>query len=113
MSIQNSLKGSKDSLWKAIKNYYVAWATLGHALRLKAEAELVDAAHQKIKADEKFSNLNDEELENAKKVMRILRNKLKVERQQILLLSMPFIFFLALIYSFVVIILEIIRIVFG
>ena len=113
MTKLTSLNEGKNSLWQAIKNYYEAWATLGSAFRLKAEAELLDAAHQKIKADEKFSSLNEVELENAKSVMRTLRDKLNQERQQILLLSLPFILFLAFIYSCVVILLEIIRIVFG
>lgn len=103
----------QNSFWKAIKNYYVAWTTLGSAFKLKAEAELLDAIHNKIKVEGKFSTLDDVELKNAKIVIKTHRNKLKEERHQLLLLSLPFILFLAFIYSCVVMILEIIRILFG
>jgi predicted RNase H-like nuclease (RuvC/YqgF family) len=113
MSIFRPLLDGVKSLSKATKNYYSAWSTLGSAFKLKAEAELLDAVCKKMKIDEEYSQLSVREVEQAKKVIDALSDKLKNERQQIILLSIPLVLFLLIIYALTEIVFEVLRIIFS
>lgn len=113
MSIFRPLLDGVKSLSTATKNYYSAWSTLGSAFKLKAEAELLDAVCKKMKIDEKYSQLADKEVEQAKEVIEALSDKLKNERHQIILLSIPLILFLLIIYALTEIVFEVLRIIFS
>jgi predicted RNase H-like nuclease (RuvC/YqgF family) len=113
MSIFRPLLEGFKSLSKATKNYYSAWSTLGHAFKLKAEAELLDAVSKKIKIDEEYSQLSDKEVEQAKEVIDALSDKLKNERHQIILLSIPLVLFLFVMYALTQIVFEVLRIIFS
>ncbi|GAA6172017.1 hypothetical protein NBRC116592_16870 [Colwellia sp. KU-HH00111] len=113
MSIFRPLLDGVKSLSTATKNYYSAWSTLGSAFKLKAEAELLDAVCKKMKIDEEYSQLSDKEVEQAKEVIEALGDKLKSERHQIILLSIPLILFLLIIYTLTEIFFEVLRIIFS
>jgi hypothetical protein len=113
MSIFRPLLEGVKSLSKATNNYYSAWATLGSAFKLKAQAELLDAVSKKMKIDKEYSQLSDEEVVQAKEVLNALNDKLKTERHQIIILCIPLILFLLLLYALTQIVFEVLRIIFS
>lgn len=101
------------SVFRTFDSYYSAWKTFGSAAKIRAEAELLDALHEKIEVDKKYSELDENELKKAKDLLSGIYSSTKKERVRLLLLTMPFVVFLAFLYGLLSIFLEIIRIIFS
>lgn len=113
MKLIKSFSSGISSLTKALNDYYKAWTTLGSASKLKAEAELLEAVHKKLVIDEKFSDLDETEVKQAKEVVSTLQRKIREERLQISLLLIPIAIFLLGLYATIALLLEVIRAIFA
>jgi hypothetical protein len=101
------------SMLSAFDSYYCAWKTFGTVAKIRAETELLDALREKIVVDKKCSEFDENELKIVKDLLSNIYNDAKKERTKLLLLVLAFVFFLAFLYGFLSIFLEIIRIVFS